>query len=434
MSDSIRTVLGIRYAEPVTGARRFGAPVPVAGIERVPGDGFGPAAWQPPHPDHPMGDDCLTLNIWAPASDRPLPVLVWIHGGGYIGGTARQPELDGAELAVACEAVVVAVQYRLGAWGFLDLRSEVEDAVANAGLLDVIAALDWVRRNIGGYGGDPERIAVDGASAGAGIVGALLAAPSAHGRFHAAIMQSPPLATVQSAREAAAEAARFVDLVGEDPRTAPPETLVEAQHRLALDVAQRRPGVLVCSPVVDGALLSASPERVLAAGRGAPVPVLGMWNTDEGTAFREDPVIRTDAAALERLTGRSADDLRADHPGWPDDASRAVVATDAYFSGPLRRALAGQARVAPTWLARFAHRTPALDALGVGATHSAEGPFLFGNLDAAAWAIVAPAGPSADDRRIMTEMRHIWRRFLHEGSAGWEPLEPRVDAPEHVIG
>lgn len=433
MADDVRTVLGLRYAEPVSGPRRFAAPVRVDGIERVPGGGFGPAAWQPPHPDFPMGDDCLTLNVWAPRADEPLPVLVWIHGGGFIGGTARQPELDGADLARACGAVVVAIQYRLGAWGFLDLRAEVEGAVANAGLLDAVAAIDWVRRHIAGFGGDPERIVVDGASAGAGVVGALLAARPAWGRVAGAIMQSPPLATVQSAADSAADASRLVELVGEDPRGVAPETLLEAQYRLALEVARHRPGVLVFSPVVEGGLLADSPERVLAAGGGEPVPVLGMWNTDEGTAFREDPIVRTDAEGLEGLTGRTAAELRAEHPGWPDEASRMRVATDAYFAGPLRRALAGHAAVAPTWLARFDHRTATLDALGLGASHSAEGPFLFGNLDRAAWAMIAPDGPTREDLRVMGDLRAAWAGFVRDGDVGWAPLRPGDPVREHVI-
>lgn len=433
MADGIRTMLGLRFAEPVTGRRRFAAPVPVEGIECVDGGGFGPAAWQGPHPDFRFGDDCLTLNVWAPRIEGPLPVLVWIHGGGYVGGTAAQPELDGAELAGAIGAVVVAIQYRLGAWGFLDLRAEVEDAVVNTGLLDAVAAIDWVKNHIAEFGGDPERIVINGASAGAGVVGALLAAQPAWGRVRGAIMQSPPLATVQTAADSTADARRFVKLVGADPVTAPPEALIDAQHRLALDVARRRPGMLAFSPVVDGVFLVDSPERVLAAGGGEPVPVLAMWNSDEGTGFREDPVVRTDAEGLLGLTGESAEQLRAREPGWPDDASRMRIATEAYFSGPLRRALAGHARISPSWIARFDHRTPVLDALGLGASHSAEGPFLFGNLETAAWAMIAPEGPTDDDLRVMSELRSAWACFLADGSTGWD-LDPG-DGPlaEHVF-
>lgn len=432
MVEGVCATLGIRFAEPVDGRRRFAAPVPVAGVERVAGEGFGPAAWQAPHPDFPLGDDCLTLNVWSPDADEPLPVLVWVHGGGFIGGTARQPELDGAELAAACRVVVVAIQYRLGAWGFLDLRAEVDDAVTNAGVRDALAALDWVRAHIADFGGDPERIVVDGASAGGGVVGALLAARPAHGRIRGAVLQSPPLATVQTVEQSAVEAARFARLVEGGPAAASPEELVAAQYPFAVEVARRRPGVLVFSPVIDGDFLAGSPEDVLAAGDAEPVPVLAMWNTDEGTAFREDAVVRTDAVALEALTGSSAAELRTRETDWPADAARMRVATDAYFAGPIGRALAGHAAIAPSWVARFDHRTPVLDALGLGASHSAEGPFLFGNLDGAAWAMIAPKGPSEDDIRVMTDLRAVWRRFLHEGATGWSPLEPG-ERFEHVI-
>ena len=433
MPDDLRVALGLRFAEPVSGRRRFGGPVPVEGVERVADGGFGPAAWQPPHPDFPVGDDCLSLNVWAPRSPRPLPVLVWIHGGGFIGGTARQPEFDGGDLAAAIGAVVVAIQYRLGAWGFLDLRAEVEGAVANAGLRDAVAAIDWVRRNIAEFGGDPDRIVINGASAGGGVVGALLAARPVRGRFVGAIMQSAPLATVQSAADSAADAVRFVEIVGGDPVAASPEVILEAQEQLSLEVARQRPGVLALSPVVDADLLLDSPERVLAAGEGAAVPVLGMWNTDEGTAFRDNPIVRTDAEGLQGLTGRTPAELRSTEPGWPDDASRMRVATEAYFSGPLRRALEGHARVAPTWLARFDHRTAALDDLGLGASHSAEGPFLFGNLECATWAMIAPDGPTGEDLRVMRQIRETWARFLADGVTGWEPLSPDVESAEHVF-
>lgn len=432
-SDAVRATLGIRFAEPVDGARRFAAPVSVEGIERVAGGGFGPAAWQMPHPGFTFGDDCLTLNVWAPAGSEGLPVLVWIHGGGYIGGTAAQPELDAGELAQALGVVVVAVQYRLGVWGFLDMRAEVSAAVANAGLHDVLTALDWVRRHIEDFGGDPERITIDGASAGAGIVGALLASPSARGRMRGAIMQSAPLDTVQTAEASAADARRFTEILGEDPSSASAPALLEAQRELTLEVARQRPGTLACSPVIDGQVLHGSPADTLAEGGGEAVPVLGMWNTDEGTAFRDDPVVRTDAAALEALSASTAADLRRREPGWPDDASRMRVATEAYFAAPLRRALAGHARVAPAWLARFDHRTEVLDRLRLGASHSVEGPFLFGNRDRAAWAVIAPDGPTRDDLRVHDELRSIWSRFVHDGVAPWAPMANDGGCMEHVI-
>ncbi|MDZ4045417.1 MAG: hypothetical protein U1E32_06520, partial [Rhodoglobus sp.] len=206
-----------------------------------------------------------------------------------------------------------------------------------------------------------------------------------------------------------------------------------AQEELALRVARERPGTLVFSPVVDGAFLVDSPERVLSRGEGEPVPVLAMWNTDEGTAFREDPVVRTDAQALEALLGATGAQLRETEPGWPDDASRMRVATQVYFAAPLRRALLGHARVAPTWEVRFDYRTEALDALGLGASHSTEGPFLFGNHDRAAWALIAPNGPTPDDLRVQAALQSTWARFIGEGRASWEPLQPDGSSVEHVL-
>ena len=109
------------------------------------------------------------------------------------------------------------------------------------------------------------------------------------------------------------------------------------------------------------------------------------------------------------------------------------VGTEAYFSGPLRRAIAGHAAVAPSWLVRFDHRTPVLDAMGLGASHSAEGPFLFGNPDRAAWALIAPDGPSDDDLRVMADLRSAWRGFLHDRVVGWPAVGARAVPNEHVL-
>ncbi|HWS44435.1 MAG TPA: carboxylesterase family protein, partial [Acidimicrobiia bacterium] len=191
----VRRLLGIPYAR----AARFGRPELVAFEPQRPYDAFGPAAPQPL--DSPLGEivpgmrvrdtdehACLTLNVWAPDGARDLPVLVWFPGGSFMIGASAQPVYDGTRLAAEQQVVVVTVNYRLGALGFLDARSF--GGVTNGGLRDAIAALEWVRAHIGAFGGDPERVTMFGESAGGGLVLQALASPASRGLLAGAIVQS----------------------------------------------------------------------------------------------------------------------------------------------------------------------------------------------------------------------------------------------------
>ena len=190
---------------------------------------FGPVCPQPVEPripidlGAPQGDDCLTLNIWASSDiaggDRK-PVMVWIHGGAYVLGSANQPLYDGRVLAAGGDVVVVTVNYRLGAFGFLDLSSFSTSGRrfdSNLGLRDVLPALHWVRDNIAAFGGDPDRVTLFGESAGAGIVTTLLTSPAAAGLFSAAIAQSSPATSVYDAARARRVAEEFLDMLGLRP-------------------------------------------------------------------------------------------------------------------------------------------------------------------------------------------------------------------------
>jgi len=192
----VRTSLGIPYAT----SARFAAPRPIAFAgPSVDSSHFGAAA--PQQLDGPLGDivpgmkvrdtdedSCLTLNVWAPAADTPLPVLVWFHGGSFVIGASSQPVYDGALLATEQQVVVVSANYRLGAFGFLDARRF--GGVANCGVRDAVCALEWVRDHIAAFGGDPSRVVAFGESAGGGLLLHALASPSARGLLSGAIIQS----------------------------------------------------------------------------------------------------------------------------------------------------------------------------------------------------------------------------------------------------
>ncbi|MGZ5395629.1 MAG: carboxylesterase family protein, partial [Mycobacterium sp.] len=205
-NGAIKAWKGIRYAAPPVSDLRWRAPMaPQRWSEPTDATRVGPVCPQPTDPripidlGAPQGDDCLTLNVWA-SSDTEAgdnkPVMVWLHGGAYILGSSAQLLYHGGALAGSGDAVIVTVNYRLGALGFLDLSSFGDGFDTNLGLRDALFALQWVRDNIAGFGGDPDRVTLFGESAGAGIVTTLLASPAAAGLFSAAIAQSSPATSI----------------------------------------------------------------------------------------------------------------------------------------------------------------------------------------------------------------------------------------------
>ncbi|MGH8996892.1 MAG: carboxylesterase/lipase family protein, partial [Acidimicrobiales bacterium] len=308
---------GIPYAGSPAGARRFGPPLPVVpwtGLRQA--TSYGPTAVQPPPPparldggaEIPQGEDCLVLNVWTTGLTGARPVLFWIHGGGFSTGSGSAPWYDGSALAARGDVVVVTVNHRLGLLGFLDLAELAGDALAdsaNAGMLDLIAALRWVRGHIASFGGDPGRVTIFGESGGGGKVATLLAMPDAAGLFHRAAIQSGifrggPGQLLQGPERAAAIAHRVVAELGsvDELRRAPAARLLEIQRAVE---AERTPGtasVMAFCPTVDGRVVTDHPQAAVAAGASAEVPLIIGTNRDEVTlflwlsdeAFRADPL------------------------------------------------------------------------------------------------------------------------------------------------
>nr|WP_285761990.1 carboxylesterase family protein [Nocardiopsis ansamitocini] len=451
-ADGVSVFRGIPYATAPVGPDRFRPPRPPERWQGVRAtDAFGPTAPRAPYPGGIAeifpertvpGTGYLNLNVWTPAPDAAgLPVMVWIHGGAFTNGSGAEAAYDGS--AFARDGVVaVSFNYRLGVEGF----GLFPDAPANLGLLDQIAALEWVRDNIAHFGGDPANVTVFGESAGAMSVCTLLSMPRARGLFHRAAAQSGAGSTVVDPVDAATVTGVLAQRLGTEPTAAalgrvPVAALLEAQAAVAKEaMAEPDPAVwgeriaggslpLPFAPVVDGNLVPARPVDAIAAGAGGDVDLLIGTNSDE---YRLLLVANGLLAHVteERLDGHLsragldpgavrvyATSCRSDHPG---DILAAVITDQAYRIPAYRVAEARANAPARTFGYEFAWRTPVLGG-GLGACHALEIGFVFDTLTALEGLVGADA-----PRELATAMHDAWIRFATTGDPGWTQWNPRT--------
>lgn len=448
LDAGVRAFKGIPYAAPPVGPRRWRPPAPPArwtGVRDA--TRFGPSCFQPVaqggiYADDvgPMSEDCLSLNIWSPPDARRAPVLVWIHGGALVTGSSREVLYDGAKLA-SRGVVVVSINYRLGVLGYLahpELSAESpQDISGNYGLLDQIAALQWVRRNIAAFGGDPGNVTIAGESAGGLSVMYLLAAPPARGLFQKAIAESAYMISTPELRRRAH---------GEAPAEEAGLKLAAQLHARSLaDLRAMDPGVLTnaavaarFSPfgVVDGKLLPAQLVEVFDRGEQAHVPILAGFNSGEIRSLRMlAPPPPKSAAAYERIIreryGDLADDFLRLYPS--SDMGESVLATtrDALYGWTAERLVRNQEAVgAPSFLYLFDHAYPAADNAGLHAFHGSEIPFVFGTLDRTPQFWPRPPKSPAETR-LSDAMIEYWTSFARtgrptaEGEPDWPAFGPR---------
>lgn len=428
---------GIPYARPPVGPLRFAAPEPV-----LPWDGVRPAAeFGPPPPQSGPGpkaeasDDAnwLTVNVCTPDPDGSgLPVLVWICCGGYMAGTAADPMFDPTALA-AEGLVVVSVQCRMGAEGFALL----DGAPSNRGLLDQIAALEWIRRNIAAFGGDPDAVTIAGTSGGAGSVAALLTIPHARPLFRRAITHSVPGLNITPALATEVTAA-LAERLGV-PSTAAgfaevaPQRLADEVTALCADAPAHRDrwgrlaqlGIVVC-PVIDGELLRETPWEALATGGAEAIDLLAGHMRDEFRLFSVMMGVRgtfTDedvARALDVFAPADPADYRAAYPHAGADELMELVSSDATFRMPsVLLADANAAAGGATFLFEVRWETEVY-----GACHSIDVPLAFGTLDCPTGVMFFGDAPSRAVRALSDELLDAWVRFCATGDPGW----PRYDA------
>ena len=435
--DGSAAFLGIPFAQPPVGDLRFGAPVPVEPWEGVrDAVAYGPTPQRGetgmtliPEPSIP-GESTLNVNVFTPDRDGRLPVLVWIHGGGFVSGSTASPWYDGASFA-RDGVVLVAVSYRLGFDGFGD----IEGAPTNRGVRDWLAALEWVQANIAAFGGDPGRVTIAGQSAGGGAVLTLLGMPAAQHLFHAVWSLSGAIADVPRAA-ARARAERLAALAGVSADRAgfasvDEETLLALQEKAAqtpsknpLAVVRELLAGLAWGPMVDGDLIPRSTLDSLRAGTGADKPLLLGATDDEFTMVTAPAASKlrfVPAGIAFGLLGIPArvrrPYLRADS-GSGREGTAALLGgylTDHVFRSLVARVAAARAAsdAAPTWTYRFSWRSPTIG----WACHCLDVPFWFDCLDAdriSAIAGDAPPQPLADT------MHADGAAFVRDHAVSWE--------------
>ena len=419
--DGLMVFRGLRYAAPPVGPLRWQPPQPAP---REPGvrtaTTFGPACPQKVGLSLEGGgdpgvlaEDCLTLNVWTPrdAPPKPLPVMVWLHGGALIFGAGSLPLYDGAALA-GRGAVVVTLNYRLGALGYFvhpALERAAPGGPANFGLLDQIAALEWVRDNIAAFGGDPAQVTVFGQSAGAQSVLALMASPPARGLFHRAIAESPyglPSHPRTKARQSGVQTATALGLPGAEA-TADALRAVPAERFAAL----AGPGLSLAPSLIVGDRALPRPILETFAARGeARVPLVIGSNSDDSSvalAFGLQP-----AALVERL-GKARVLLKPLYPDVvdPGELGRQVV-RDVAFTVFARRIAVLHARQAPTWRYWFDALPSAQRADLPGSPHGGEVTAVFGTAASCGCLSVLP---DADDARAGQALADRWLAFARNG-------------------
>jgi para-nitrobenzyl esterase len=434
---TIKIFKGIPFAAPPVGDLRWKEPqavMPWTGVKKCEAFGaspmqgspnpFGPWSEEYLIPKEPISEDCLTLNVWTAAKSPKdkLPVIVWIYGGGFVSGGSACPVYDGT--ATAGKGVVfVSANYRVGVFGFLahpELTAESpRKASGNYGLMDQIAALKWVQKNISAFGGDPGNVTIAGQSAGSMAVNALVASPLSRGLVHRAIAQSGagllsgPMGstTLQQAEEAGVKTAQAINAA----------SLAALRSMPATELVRNARGMF--RPIVDGHVLPESITAIFASNKQNDVPVLTGWNEDDAVMLGKPKTAQEYLDQTRQQYGANAENFLSYYPGTTDDVaaqSQAKLSRDQIF-GIQNYAWAnvqsekGKSKI---YVYRFARRLPATgDYVRFGAFHTGEVAYAYDNLD-----FVKRCPWEPVDRELATTMSNYWVNFAKTGDPNGKGL------------
>jgi len=446
---------GIPYAAAPIGELRWRSPQPVKAWSEVREcTQFGArclSAWEGDRePGPPRSEDCLSLNIWTPTqkSDDRLPVMVWVHGGGFQFGSSASPSFDGSRLAQK-GVVVVSFNYRVGVFGFMaHPELDREAPSGNYGLQDQLAAFAWVKANIAAFGGNPDNITAFGESAGAHAIGILMASPLAVGLFDKAIGQSGALwdgsnGSLESFDEAHARGMAFAAKVGVTSISALRELPAEQLNAAALWNFNRNPMVSAFSPNVDGHLVPELPGKTYAQGRQMNIPLLAGWNDAEYFPFRGLGLPQESASAFRQAAQSwfGADRMDEFLELYPADTDAQAKASADALAGDLIISeqtwlwlqLQRRAGQAATYGYLFSHTSPYVPI----ASHLVEIPFVFGTLTPQ-FILGSTQPPSDADRALSDTMMSYWVNFAAAGNPNgpglpqWPDFEG--DGPVQQLG
>jgi para-nitrobenzyl esterase len=463
---------GIPYARSPEGDLRWRPPeTPDSWAEVRDASEFGPISPQPmavagvtspsdPDNSEPQSEDCLSLNVWTPEipahptteAGSGRPVMVWIHGGGFTTGSGSVFLYRGGDLVRNGDAVVVTINYRLGALGFLGHRNVIDDngVLGNWGLLDQIAALHWVKENIAQFGGDAGNVTIFGESAGGFSVSTLMGTPAARGLFRRAIVQSGGV-HVHSVEEAERSAGRLAEVLGLETvdRDAlvrlPAADLVEATTELGKHRPDPGNVPLPFLPVVDGTLLPAHPLQAIRDGSAAEVDLMIGTNRDELTLFGigNPALMALDEAGMERWVANAVPDVptsellatyresrQARGEGTEARDMWVSIGTDNVFRWPsLQIAAAQHANGASTYVYLFDWESPAFGGI-LGSCHALELPFVFGAVRVPAVQLFTGGGPEVE--ALSAHMQAAWLAFSRTGNPSrpgtlqWPQWDPQT--------